>query len=51
MSVPRQLALALPHTESFARDDFLLGSSNDAALATIERWPDWADRVLALSGP
>ena len=51
MSVPRQLALALPHAESFARDDFLTGSSNDAALATIERWPDWADRVLALTGP
>ena len=26
-------------------------TSNDAALATIERWPDWADRVLALTGP
>ena len=51
MSVPRQLALALPHAESFARDDFLTGASNEAALATIERWPDWADRVLALTGP
>ena len=51
MNVPRQLALALPHAESFARDDFLVGASNDAALATIERWPDWADRVLALVGP
>ena len=51
MKVPRQLALALPHAESFARDDFLVGSSNDAALATIERWPDWADRALALTGP
>ena len=51
MSVPRQLAFALPHAESFARDDFLLGSSNEAALGTIERWPDWADRVLALAGP
>jgi chromosomal replication initiation ATPase DnaA len=51
MNVPRQLALALPHAESFARDDFLTGASNEAALATIERWPDWADRVLALTGP
>jgi chromosomal replication initiation ATPase DnaA len=51
MIVPRQLALALPHAESFARDDFLTGASNEAALATIERWPDWADRVLALTGP
>ena len=51
MSVPRQLALALPHAESFAREDFLTGNSNDAALATIERWPDWADRTLVLTGP
>ena len=51
MSVPRQLALALPHAESFARDDFLVGASNKAALGMIERWPDWPDRALALVGP
>jgi chromosomal replication initiation ATPase DnaA len=51
MSVPRQLAFALPHAESFAREDFLTGASNAQALAMIERWPDWADRVLALIGP
>jgi chromosomal replication initiation ATPase DnaA len=51
MSVPRQLALALPHAESFAREDFLAGASNAAALAMIERWPDWPDRALALIGP
>jgi chromosomal replication initiation ATPase DnaA len=51
MIVPRQLALALPHAESFAREDFLSGASNGAALAMIERWPDWPDRVLALVGP
>jgi chromosomal replication initiation ATPase DnaA len=51
MSVPRQLALALPHAESFARDDFLTGTSNKAALGLIERWPDWPDRALALVGP
>ena len=51
MSVPRQLALALPHAESFAREDFLTGASNRAALAMIERWPDWPDRALALVGP
>ena len=51
MSVPRQLALALPHAESFAREDFLTGASNAAALAMIERWPDWPDRALALIGP
>ena len=51
MNAPRQLALALPHAESFAREDFLEGAPNSAALAMIERWPDWPDRVLALVGP
>ena len=48
---PRQLALALPHAESFAREDFLEGPSNAAALALIDRWPDWPSRVVALVGP
>jgi len=51
MHAPRQLALALPHAESFAREDFLTGAPNEAALAMIERWPDWPDRALALVGP
>jgi chromosomal replication initiation ATPase DnaA len=50
-AAPRQLALALPHAESFAREDFLAGSSNAAALALIERWPDWPGRIVALVGP
>ena len=49
--VPRQLALALDHSVSFAREDFLSGSSNIAALALVERWPDWPDRIVALIGP
>jgi chromosomal replication initiation ATPase DnaA len=51
MGPPLQLALALPHAESFSRDDFLEGPSNRAALALIERWPDWPAHVLALVGP
>jgi len=50
-SGPHQLALALAHHESFAREDFLAGPSNAAALGMIERWPDWPDRALALVGP
>jgi chromosomal replication initiation ATPase DnaA len=49
--VPRQLALALGHSESFAREDFLEGPSNAAALALVESWPDWPDRAAALVGP
>jgi chromosomal replication initiation ATPase DnaA len=48
---PRQLAFALDHAESFARDDFIPGGSNAAALALIDRWPDWPQRVMALTGP
>jgi chromosomal replication initiation ATPase DnaA len=48
---PRQLLLALDHATSFARDDFLAGPSNAAALSLIDRWPDWPDRVMALVGP
>lgn len=50
-SSPRQLALALDHSESFAREDFLEGPSNAPALALIDRWPDWPSRVMALTGP
>ena len=50
-SPPRQLALALDHAEKLSREDFLPGPPNDAALAMIERWPDWPARTLAISGP
>ncbi len=48
---PRQLALALDHAVSFAREDFLGGPSNAAALAMIERWPDWPECAMLLVGP
>jgi chromosomal replication initiation ATPase DnaA len=48
---PRQLALTLEHAESFAREDFLTGPSNESALALIERWPDWPARAVLLVGP
>jgi chromosomal replication initiation ATPase DnaA len=48
---PRQLTLDLNHAESFARDDFLDGPPNAAALALIDNWPDWPSRMVALVGP
>lgn len=48
---PRQLALALPHAESFSRDDFLEGPANAAALSLIDSWPDWPNRIMLLGGP
>ena len=50
-TVPRQLALALDHAESFAREDFLSGPSNARALALIEAWPLWSHRSVMLTGP
>jgi chromosomal replication initiation ATPase DnaA len=46
-----QLALALDHHESLAREDFLAGPANAAALALIDRWPDWPARTVLLCGP
>ena len=50
-SIPRQLALALEHTESYAREDFLAGPCNEAALTLIDSWPDWPANAIALVGP
>ena len=48
---PRQLAFALPHAESFTRDDFLEGPANAAGLALVDSWPDWPNRTMLLVGP
>ena len=50
-SVPRQLTLALEHSESLERDDFMSGPSNAAALALIESWPDWPSYAAVIIGP
>ena len=47
---PRQLAFALPHAESFSRDDFLEGPGNAAAVELIDRWPEWPNRIVMLVG-
>jgi chromosomal replication initiation ATPase DnaA len=33
------------------RDDFLEGPANAAALALIESWPEWPNRIMMLAGP
>jgi chromosomal replication initiation ATPase DnaA len=48
---PRQLTLDLDHAESYAREDFLGGPSNAAALTLIDSWPDWPNRIVVLIGP
>jgi len=51
MAPPRQLTFRWPHSPSFAREDFLSAPSNHEALAAIERWPNWAGRMLMVVGP
>jgi chromosomal replication initiation ATPase DnaA len=46
-----QLPFAFELKRSFAREDFISGTSNVTALAFIEAWPAWPARVCALWGP
>jgi chromosomal replication initiation ATPase DnaA len=48
---PRQLAFELDPRENFAREDFLRGPGNAAALDLVESWPSWPARTIALVGP
>ena len=49
--VARQLPLALDHAPASAREDIVWGEANKAALAMIDRWPDWSAPVLVIAGP
>lgn len=46
-----QLAFDLPHRPSLGGEDFLVAPCNGAAVAMIDRWPDWPSHALALVGP
>ena len=46
-----QLTFDLPRRTALSRVDFLVSDSNAAAVAWIDRWPDWPSRALALHGP
>lgn len=46
-----QLALDLPHRPALTRDDFLVADCNRAAVAFIDRWPDWPAPALVVHGP
>ena len=48
---PRQLALELPVSPRFGREDFLVSPSNEQAYGLVERWPDWPDTIVRLEGP
>ncbi len=46
-----QLPFELPLPPRLGREDFLVSSSNRAALDGVERWPEWPDAVTLLVGP
>jgi len=46
-----QLSLDLGHRASFSGEDFLIAPCNQAAVAWLDRWPDWPGPGLAVYGP
>jgi len=47
----QQLPLDLEFLTVLGKENFLVGASNQDAVAWIERWPDWPAPALILSGP
>ena len=45
-----QLPFPFEERRSFAREDFVPGATNEAALAFVDAWPQWPQRVCALWG-
>lgn len=50
-NAPRQLVLDLANRPALAAEDFLVSSSNAAAVAMIDRWPDWPQQSVVVVGP
>lgn len=51
ISQPRQLPLDLGHVAGHSRDELVVSPANAAAVALVERWPDWPAPVVVLAGP
>lgn len=47
----RQIPFDLSHRPAFGREDFLVGEANEAAVAMLDRWPDWSAPLLVIQGP
>lgn len=47
----RQFTLDFEHRPSFSGDDFLVAPANRTVIDWIDRWPDWPNPALAISGP
>ncbi len=46
-----QLLLDLPHREALGREDFLVTSSNAAAVELVDQWPNWPSYAAIIVGP
>lgn len=46
-----QLPLAFDHRPALSGEDLLVAASNQAAVAWIDRWPDWPAPALVVFGP
>jgi chromosomal replication initiation ATPase DnaA len=50
MTGAQQLALDLPLRPALGAEDFLVGPSNEAALALIDQWPAWPHWAVVILG-
>jgi chromosomal replication initiation ATPase DnaA len=50
-NTPEQLVFELPHRAAMGLEDFLVSESNAAAVALVDRWPDWPVSAAILVGP
>ncbi|MEZ5854693.1 MAG: DnaA/Hda family protein [Hyphomicrobiaceae bacterium] len=51
MAEPHQLILDLGFRAALGAEDFLVGRSNEAAVALIDSWPDWPASAALVVGP
>ena len=51
LSKPEQIPFDLSWRPAFGREDFLIGEANEAAVAWLDRWPDWTAPLLVIHGP
>ncbi len=49
--VTRQLPLEFEHGSASGRDDLIVSDRLNAAVAIVDRWPDWPSPVVVLAGP
>lgn len=49
--LPAQLVLDLQHRPALGLEDFLVSQSNAAAVALVDRWPDWPHWAALVVGP